>query len=446
MFGLNSDLTSDRSLQRSLNFVILGITFGIVFFNVTTGSPVAGFAKAIGFGDLMYGIMLALPVLGGVAQVFASFVLEKSKKRKSIFLISGFLHRLPWVFIAILPLFLGKGSYTLLFLLIAFMTISSISNSFTNVSFWSWMGDLIPEHIRGRFFSRRATISTIVGMLSGLAIGKFLDLHNNLPGFSIIFVFAAIMGMLDISCFFFVKDLPMKNEETQLDLKKMFFSTLNNHYFRRFMMFFVIWNFGLNIAGPYFNMYMIKDLKMSYFEIILLTQIVSNVVTIITLPYIGRIVDKIGNRPMLLIATGFISLLPIIWCFTSVNNYKVLVTIISIFAGLLWPIIDMGNNNLILKLSDQSQTSMYVAVINLFNAIFGSAIPIILGGYFIEDIAPVVVAFLKNHIGINVATYHVAFFTSGLIRFLAVIYLKKNVKEPGAKSLKNVIINKIKVN
>lgn len=163
------------------------------------------------------------------------------------------------------------------------------------------------------------------------------------------------------------------------------------------MMFFVIWNFGLNIAGPYFNMYMIKDLKMSYFEIILLTQIVSNVVTIITLPYIGRIVDKIGNRPMLLIATGFISLLPIIWCFTSVNNYKVLVTIISIFAGLLYLIIDMGNNNLILKLSDQSQTSMYVAVINLFNAIFGSAIPIILGGYFIEDIAPVVVAFEKPY-------------------------------------------------
>lgn len=69
MFKLNADLTSDNSLRKSLNFVILGITFGIVFFNVTTGSPVAGFAKAIGFGDLMYGVMLALPVLGGVAQV-----------------------------------------------------------------------------------------------------------------------------------------------------------------------------------------------------------------------------------------------------------------------------------------------------------------------------------------------------------------------------------------
>jgi len=444
MFKLNADLTSDNSLRKSLNFVILGITFGIVFFNVTTGSPVAGFAKAIGFGDLMYGVMLALPVLGGVAQVFASYFLEKSKKRKLIFLISGFLHRLPWALIAILPLILGKGSYILLFFLILLMTISSISNSFTNVSFWSWINDLVPMHIRGRFFSRRATISTIVGMLSGLAIGKYLDLHNNLKGFSIIFVFAAIMGMLDIGCFFFVKDIPMKNQKQQIDLKMMFISTLKNDYFKKFMFFFVIWNFGLSIAGPYFNMYMIKNLKMSYFDIILLTQIVSNIVTIITLPYIGRVVDKIGNRPMLLLAASLLSLLPVVWCFTNENNYKYLVTLISIFAGMLWPIIDMSNNNLILKLSDQTQTSMYVGVINMFNAIFGTAIPIILGGYLIEDIAPHVVAFAKNYMHLNIATYHVAFFLSGFLRFLAVIYLKKNVKEPGAMSLKSVIKSKIK--
>lgn len=45
---------------------------------------------------------------------------------------------------------------------------------------------------------------------------------------------------------------------------------------------------------------------------------------------------------------------------------------------------------------------------------------------------------------LDIATYHVAFFVSGFLRFLSVIYLKKNVKEPGAKSLKNVIKSKIK--
>lgn len=44
----------------------------------------------------------------------------------------------------------------------------------------------------------------------------------------------------------------------------------------------------------------------------------------------------------------------------------------------------------------------------------------------------------------DITTYHVAFFVSGFLRFLSVIYLKKNVKEPGAKSLKNVIKSKIK--
>jgi len=244
--------------------------------------------------------------------------------------------------------------------------------------------------------------------------------------------------------FLLVKDIPMKNQKQQIDLKMMFISTLKNDYFKKFMFFFVIWNFGLSIAGPYFNMYMIKNLKMSYFDIILLTQIVSNIVTIITLPYIGRVVDKIGNRPMLLFAASLLSLLPVVWCFTNENNYKYLVTLISIFAGMLWPIIDMSNNNLILKLSDQTQTSMYVGVINMFNAIFGTAIPIILGGYLIEDIAPHVVAFAKNYMHLNIATYHVAFFLSGFLRFLAVIYLKKNVKEPGAMSLKSVIKSKIK--
>lgn len=87
---------------------------------------------------------------------------------------------------------------------------------------------------------------------------------------------------------------------------------------------------------------------------------------------------------------------------------------------------------------------MYVGVINMFNAIFGSAIPIILGGYLIEDIAPYVVTFFKNYMHFDITTYHVAFFVSGFLRFLSVIYLKKNVKEPGAKSLKNVIKSKIK--
>ncbi|MEZ0535759.1 MFS transporter [Caldicellulosiruptoraceae bacterium PP1] len=439
---LNSDLTKDKNLLRSLNFVILGISFGVVFFNVTQGSPIAGLAKNVGFGDFLYGLMLALPVLGGVMQVFASYFLEKNRKRKKIFLISGIFHRIPWIFIAFLPLLFNKGSYILLFLLIFLMTFASISSSFTNVAFWSWMGDLIPEQIRGRFFGRRATIFTIVGMITGLAIGRFLDTHNNLYGFMIIFIFAAIMGLFDILAFIFVDDIPMKQQKENLDIVNMFKATLKNNSFKHFMIFFVLWNFGLNVAGPYFNMYMIKDLKMSYFNIIFYTQIISNLATIITIPYVGKIVDRIGNRPMLLLSSSLLCFVPILWCFTNAHNYKYLIAIISILAGILWPIMDMGNNNLILKLSDSNQKSMYVASINLFNAVFGNAIPVILGGFFIEHIAPYIIILFEK-VNLHFVNYHMAFLLSGILRFFSMLYLKNKVNEPGAKSLRNEIRNRL---
>lgn len=65
-------------------------------------------------------------------------------------------------------------------------------------------------YIRGRFFLRRVIIFIIVGMFSGFVIGKFLDMYNSFLGFFIVFVFVVIMGMFDIVCFFFVKDIFMK--------------------------------------------------------------------------------------------------------------------------------------------------------------------------------------------------------------------------------------------
>lgn len=437
------DSIKHKNLLKSLNFVILGGSFGIIFFNITMGAPIAGFAKSIGFGDFLYGLMLALPVLGGVAQVFASYFLERGNKRKRFFLLGGFFHRFPWILIAVLPVLLPRGSYLLLIFLVLLMTISSISNSWINVSFWSWMGDLVPESIRGRFFAKRGTILTITGMLAGLIVGSFLDKHNNIQGFMWVFLFAAIMGLIDIFCFLPVEDPPMKKIESKLNIFEMFKLTLKNNYFKRFMFFFIIWNFGLNISAPYFNMYMIKDLKMSYFEIIFITQIISNLTTIITLPFIGRIVDRIGNKPVLFTATLLVSFLPYVWCFTNPTNYRYIIPFVSIISGVLWPAIDMSNNNLILKLSDPAQKSMFVASINLFNSIFGNSLGIILGGYLVENVAPHMIKYFSAY-NIHLANYFIVFIISGLIRLMSVFILAKKVHEPGSLSIKTEIFNKIK--
>lgn len=87
---------------------------------------------------------------------------------------------------------------------------------------------------------------------------------------------------------------------------------------------------------------------------------------------------------------------------------------------------------------------MYVGVINMFNVIFGIVILIVFGGYFIEDIVLYIVDFFNYYMNFNIVIYYVVFFVLGFLRFLVVIYFKKNVKEFGVKSFKNVIKSKIK--
>ncbi len=100
---------SASSLRKSLNLIVLGISFGMAFFTVVGtplgGAPFTGFIRALGASDLTYSIIMALPVFGGILQVLASYFIESTGKRRPVFLISGFIHRLLWIPIALIPLF-----------------------------------------------------------------------------------------------------------------------------------------------------------------------------------------------------------------------------------------------------------------------------------------------------------------------------------------------------
>jgi len=202
----------DPKLRNDLRFVTLGVVFGIVFVNVTTGAPIAGFANALGFGDLLYAFLLALPVLGGALQVFASLVLERTKKRKLAFLLGGFANRVPWLFVALLPLWVSNrralfGSFA------GLLFCTACGGAFLAVSFMSWVADLVPLELRGRFFGHRSLLGTVSSLVSGLCIGWFLDTVSRGTGFSVVIALAAVLGILDILCFVRVQDPPMRYEE-----------------------------------------------------------------------------------------------------------------------------------------------------------------------------------------------------------------------------------------
>lgn len=427
----------DPKLVRDLSFVTLGVCFGIVFVNVTTGAPIAGFAKILGFGDFLYAVLLALPVLGGALQIFASFVLERTGKRKLLFLLGGLANRVPWLFVALLPLVVRQNQ-ALFGPFVGLLLCTALGGAFLAVSFMSWVADLVPLELRGRFFGHRSLLGTAASLVSGLCIGWFLDTVTSVIGFAITLAVAAVLGVIDILCFLRVQDPPMGRDGMSWEhLVRTFQEVFVHPDFSRFLLFTVFWYFAFNVASPFFNLYMIRDLHMGFFHIALYIQAVANCTTLFSIRLFGRLTDRFGNVPITMVATAVASFLPLLWCLTTEENWRVIVLIIQILAGIFWPAIDLTVNNLALKLSPDLHRSFYVAVLNLFLGVFGNACGYLAGGALLEYVAPHVVRVME-HLGIHFSSYYLVFLVSTVLRAMAAFLLLPRVREKNALPLREI--------
>ncbi|MCL6589464.1 MAG: MFS transporter [Firmicutes bacterium] len=418
----HSNHISGRELRRSLNLVILGVAFGIVFFVVLNGAPLTGFIRALGAGDLLYSFIMALPLLGSVGQFLAAYFLENTGKRKLLFLISGFM-RLLWVPVALLPLLMPSGLSGVRTGIITFLiALWALANAVTGITFSSWMGDLVPEGIRGRFFGRRMMIFTIMTALSGLAIGKYLDSFHDYKGFAILFGIVTILGVADISCFFGVKDPPMPAPETKIPFRKLCLLPFQDKNYFMFLLFIAIWNFGMNFAAPFFNVYMLEQLHMNYFSIFLGAQLVSNLATVLFVQVWGKMTDKFGNKPVMVICSSVVMFLPMFWCFATPQNHLIVIPIINLLAGSFWPGYDISATNLAIWLAPPRNRSIYIATYTVFASLIGGMSAYICGGALMEFSKGILAKWsLPFFLGQRLTNFHCLFITAALFRILAAL-------------------------
>lgn len=431
-------------LRRSLNLVIIGITFGMAFFSVIGsplgGAPFTGFIRALGAGDLMYGIIMALPILGGILQVFSSYYIESTGNRRSIFLITGFIHRLLWIPIAIIPLLFPQSQMSHAIVIIAVLITISIScNSIGSVAFLSWMGSLVPTEIKGRFFSRRTMISTITTVVVGFLVGSFLDIYPGLMGFTIVFIIISILGAMDIACFFWIKHPPMVVPKERTPFMRMFSEPFKNKNYMRLIVFITVWNFGVNFSGPFFNVYMIEYLKMGYKTISIFSQVVFSISTLAFIQSWGKLADRFGYKPVYKLCCSFVITLPFMWLFATPENYYVLL-LMNIVSGACWPGIEMANLNMSIWLAPEKNRSIYIAVYSLITSIIGAALANVCGGAFMQVMRPVLDSLaLPFFAGQNLSAYHLLFIMSGLIRIMAAYALLPRIYEAKEKSVKEMV-------
>jgi MFS family permease len=68
----------------------------------------------------------------------------------------------------------------------------------------AWIRDLVPEARRGRFFARRLTVMTLVGIVISLAAAAFVDIwgshfpESKILAYSILLAIAFLAGLASV--------------------------------------------------------------------------------------------------------------------------------------------------------------------------------------------------------------------------------------------------------
>jgi MFS family permease len=425
---------SSQEMKRSLFLITAAVIFGKIFFVTITGAPFTGFLRALGANDLIYSIIAATPYLGGVFQIFISYYLEKTGKRKLIFLVSAYIHRLIWIPIVLVPLIIPQSSKNIALILITIsIAIYSIANSIVGISYSSWMGDIIPEKIKGTFFGKRMALSAITGIIAGVVAGKYLDNVKSLASFAIVFIIASIFGALDASCFIGVKDPPITPLEKSTSFLSMLIEPFKDKNYLKLIIFISSWNLGFNFAIPFLNIYMLEQLKIGYFTISIFQQLLAGITTALFINKIGRLSDRFGMKPIIRLCCCFVCVLPLLWCIATQSSYMLVMSISFLLYGLFQQGVLLLSTNFSIWLAPEKNRSMFLANYTLITTL-SSGIAYICAGTFMEHSKDFIFRINNTIFGRQVlSNFHILFIISSFLMICSIIFVLPMVYDKDEK-------------
>jgi len=303
-------------------------------------------------------------------QMFWGRLSDITGRRVLFIVVGGILSSILWAFM------IGIRSPTLFILVIG---IQSFLGSMIAPAFSALIADLSPTMQRGAIIGMLNTIGAASSLLATLISGFLMQLSLTSDIFVIPFLIATITGIIGSLIILKIKNVDKpKNRYVKISdiFKYNLFSPLKNKTFKTFIIASFVSNFMMAISWPLFNITTIELLNATILEIAILS-VIGSFSTLISQNYVGKLTDRVGRKPLILINRFGLVSVPLVYAFTP-NMYLLYGS--NFFTGIL---IAMGNVAFfvyVIDVSDPAERASYIALYNTVNgtsALFGS----LLGGY-----------------------------------------------------------------
>ncbi len=347
------------------------------------------FALAYGASNGEIGWLTAVGNLLGAAALFpGAQVIERVRRRKPVVLWAGAgVGRMMLLGLALLP-FLDGGPRLAIVAIIALNGVRSFASNFGNPGWTAIVADLVPGQMRGRYFGNRNLAMGIAALIVTPFAGWLIRAVNAQTGSPVMgyqwtFALAFAFGMISTLAFSRIPEPARVAGSAQVhkrgDLRQ---AIRHSPGFLGLVISAFVWNMALQVAAPFFNVYLVSEFGASTITIGLLAS-VSSLTALFGQRVFGPLMDRRGAIWVSLITGFIIPVLPFGWMFITAPWQ---VGLINTLGGFVWAGYSLANFNLLLDLTPDASRPRAVALYQ--TAVFTSAVAgPLLGGYVADAVS-----------------------------------------------------------
>lgn len=397
---------TESEVQRGLHMVMLDGIYTQILSTLTGGAFFVAYALLLGASNFVIGLFSAIAALTQVLQIPTIYLVEATRHRKALVVLSLFVSRMLWFLLAALPWIAPEGARVLLVLVAMFLF--SALGTVAGLAWNSWMRDLIPEDVLGRYMGKRMAYATLAGAVLSLAAGVGVDVYKGyfpeLGIYSIYFILGGIAGLLSVA-FLARAPEPVMDVPPHAGVWKSIREPLRDKNFSRLLIFLGSWGFAVNLAAPFFTVYMLKRLELDMTFIIAFS-VLSQGVNVLFFRLWGRLADRFSNKSVLVEAGAMFVYTFIAWPFAGGSQEPAVVLtlllLIHAFAGMSTAGVTLCTGNIALKLAPKGKATAYLAVRSLVSGLAATVAPILgglLGNWFEGEHVTLTLSWISSSLG-----------------------------------------------
>ncbi|MBD1909937.1 MULTISPECIES: MFS transporter [unclassified Leptolyngbya] len=401
---------SKEEIRASLHASTLDGVYATIFSNITGGVLLSNFLVELNATPTEIGMLASIPMVANLLQPLGAHWADRTTSRRNYGTWVYGVSRILWLPLAVaIILFSYHPTHPqrMIWLTLAVLLITHVMGAMGSASWLSWLAALVPRQLRGRYFGFRNSTFSLTNLIATPILGAIISgwFGGSLQGFGVLVVVGVIAGMISLAYQHQMADvnpqapfhatsppipegpghpISVLEDDDEDEPESAHQSLLKDSRFLVFLLYFCAWAFSINLCNPFFNVYLLDNLALNLNWVTVYNGLSAGANLLMFILW-GKLADRIGNRPILILDGILVAIIPLLWLGTDTRSLTLWLwfPLLHMLGGGAGAALDLCMNNLQLAIAPVHHHTKYFAITAALGGVSGAA-GVTVGGWFAE--------------------------------------------------------------